>query len=255
MLYPEYFFMCASTFYDVLNALAVRDTNVEQSKLNRMLSGETALALHGIDTGSKPKYFEVTVYEPNEKQIDYLVKDVPNLVCGLTGTADLPIVKMRELNVFHLTKLDVTLRITLERNTPVPETGLLFRYGGTFYRVQGCNAVSVTTPYCAGDSFLVTVGSVYTGPEVRIGQEFLDEPWPPVALGYDVNADLIKIRKKIPKIQDFSALKALSDTYKTLRSCNTISDDINSEMNLLFMQRELGIQDEIATQDEVNPED
>ncbi len=132
--------MLASTFHDIFNGLAARDTAVEQHKLNRMLSGKSALALHGIDTGGKPEFLDLTVFEPNAKQIEFLVHDVVGLVDAETGKA-LPIAQMRELNGFTVSRKDVIIRITLDRVKPIPDSGLLFRYGGTFHRVMGVNDI------------------------------------------------------------------------------------------------------------------
>ena len=261
MLYKDTFFMLASTFNDVLTGLQARDTAVEMHKLNRMITGPSALALHGIETGAKPDTLHLAVYEPNEKQIKYVAQEVPGVVCGTTGKM-LPIPEMTQLNLFSLTVRDLTLLITFERNKQVPPNALLFRYGSSFYRVIGINDVESPIEASIRDFSVVNNSSFDKAIteycekilSQKIGQEFLDEPLPlnyvdpfkeklSEANGYSVETDLIKIRNKVPTIDDATSLKRLFETYVTLRSCNKIDTGTDSEMILIFTQREQYIAD------------
>jgi hypothetical protein len=184
MLYKDQFFMLASTFNYVLTGLQARDTAVEMHKLNRMITGLSALALHGIETGARPTTLHLTIFEPNSTQIEYIAKTVPNVVCGITGK-ELPIKEMLELNLFSLTVRDLTLLITFERDKQVPPNALLFRYGSSFYRVMGINDME-SDPETFMHNFSVmhnaSVDKVLTEHcekvlSQKVGQEFLDEPW------------------------------------------------------------------------------
>lgn len=256
MLYKDNFFMLASTFNDVLTGLQARDTAVEMHKLNRMIVGPSALALHGIETGAKPDTLHLTVYEPNSKQINYIAQEVANVVCGITGKA-LPILEMAELNLFSLTVRDLTLIISFERDKQVPPNALLFRYGSSFYRVMGINDISTESVQKAAHWLTVkpdnkiefTPIPVINAP--RIGQEFLDEPLPTEDSGYSVKDDIEKVCKAILNAGTLKKLASVFETYEILKRCNTIDVDTDTYVRQIASNREKKLR---SLEQEIDPE-
>ena len=145
-----------SVFHDILNKLAIADTNVEHSKLNRTISGFSALALHGLPGEVMLKELEITVWQPTATQMDVIVLDFNGMACGLTGNAELPISKMRELNLFSLTRGEHKLTIKIEREKEVPELTLTCQYGATRHRVLGISDATYTDVYEASAKQIFT---------------------------------------------------------------------------------------------------
>ena len=119
---------------------------------NLVLTGKTALLLHGLNMNSTPNDLDVVIYQPNEVQIKLLNDLMPLSEFNITSTNensdgeygnqadDIKIVKFKK-NGFTI---DI---FTLK--THKPETNLIFKFDGIEFFVSGVNdVVKAKSSYC-----------------------------------------------------------------------------------------------------------
>lgn len=156
MYYVPYLHAALSAFREIFVELSARDTAFSLRNFNRVLCGNTALIMHGIDIKGKPNGIHLLIYRPTKSQFEYLHRIA---TAGYSKEND------SDSGAYWIKRDTYDLYIsTCEKD--IPTDLLMLQHDSVLYRVQSVSEVfkepgfKETTVYKLNPPTMLTADSV-----------------------------------------------------------------------------------------------